>query len=96
MLKADFVRPSPDYHLPAVIADAPPSQHLLLREGNKMPTIMPKGEKLRQAVKWISENRKEDESASIPLLIEKAALRFNLSPKDEEFLRSFYNEEDSG
>ncbi len=57
-----------------------------------MATIMPKGENLRQAVKWISENRKEDENRSIPLLIEKAGLRFNLSPKDEEFLRSFYKE----
>ncbi len=57
-----------------------------------MPTIMPKGEKLRQALKWISEMRLEDEGASILLLIEKAALRFNLSPKDEEFLRSFYGE----
>jgi hypothetical protein len=53
---------------------------------------MPKGENLRQAVKWISENRKEDENAKIPLLIEKAGIRFNLSPKDEEFLRSFYKE----
>ena len=53
---------------------------------------MPKGEKLRQAVKWISECLKEDEKPAIPLLIEKAALRFNLSPKDEEYLRSFYKE----
>ncbi len=61
-----------------------------------MATIMPKGEKLRQAVIWISENCKEVESPSIPLLIEKAASQFNLSPKDEEFLRSFYNEKGSG
>jgi len=53
---------------------------------------MPKGENLRQAVKWISENRKEDENAKIPLLIEKAGIRFNLSPKDEEYLRSFYKD----
>lgn len=58
-----------------------------------MATIMPKGDKLRQAIKWISENLKEDEKASIPLLIEKAALQFNLSPKDEDFLRSFYKKE---
>ncbi len=57
-----------------------------------MATIMPKGDKLRQAVKWISENLKEDGKASIPLLIEKAALQFNLSPKDEDFLHSFYKE----
>jgi len=55
-----------------------------------MATIQPKGEKLRQAVKWISENRQEDESRSIPLLIQEAAHQFNLSPKDEDFLRSFY------
>ena len=57
-----------------------------------MSTIQPKGEKLRQAVKWISENRQEDETMSISLLIQKAAHQFNLSPMDEEFLRSFYEE----
>ena len=57
-----------------------------------MATIMPKGDKLRQAVSWISEVLKEDENASISHLIEKAALKFNLSPKDEEFLGSFYKE----
>ena len=57
-----------------------------------MSTIMPKGENLRQAVKWISENLKEDGNAKIPLLIEKAGIRFNLSPKDEEYLRSFYKD----
>ena len=58
----------------------------------EMSTIMPKGENLRQAVKWISESCKEDENAKIPLLIERAGIRFNLSPKDEEFLRSFYKD----
>ena len=58
-----------------------------------MATIQPKGENLRQALKWISENRKEKECKSIPLLIQEAAGRFNLSPKDEEFLASFYKEE---
>jgi hypothetical protein len=57
-----------------------------------MSTIMPKGENLRQAVQWISEGRKEDACKSIDILIEKAALKFNLSPKEEDFLRSFYKE----
>jgi hypothetical protein len=56
-----------------------------------MATIQPKGEKVRQAVKWIAEARLEDESHPIGELIEKAAGRFNLSPKEEEFLISFYN-----
>ncbi len=57
-----------------------------------MATIMPEGEKLRKAVVWISECCKENEGASIHLLIEKASHKFNLSPKDEDFLRSFYKE----
>jgi hypothetical protein len=57
-----------------------------------MPTIQPKGEKLRQAVKWISEKRKDDENCSVYRLIEEASLRFNLSPKEEDFLRAFYCE----
>jgi hypothetical protein len=57
-----------------------------------MATIQPKGEKLRQAVKWISGERKEDENRAIFRLIEQASLQFNLSPKEEDFLRSFYEE----
>jgi len=57
-----------------------------------MATIQPKGERVRQAVKWISENLKEDEKRSIYRLIQDASLRFTLSPKEEDFLRSFYEE----
>ena len=57
-----------------------------------MATIQPKGEKMRQAVKWISENLKEDEKRPIYRLIQDASLRFTLSPKEEDFLRSFYEE----
>jgi len=59
-----------------------------------MATIQPKGEKVRQAVKWISSERLEDEKKPIPMLIQDAAMRFNLSPKEEEFLISFYKEEE--
>ena len=58
-----------------------------------MATTQPKGDKLRQAVKWVSDGRLEDEGRSITLLIQEAATQFNLSPKDEEFLRSFYTSE---
>jgi hypothetical protein len=57
-----------------------------------MATIQPKGEAVRQAVKWIAEARSEDESRSLSDLIQKASARFNLSPKDEGFLRAFYEE----
>ena len=57
-----------------------------------MATIVPKGENLRQALKWISDNRLEDETKSISKLIQEAGLKFNLSPKDEMFLVNFYKE----
>ena len=59
-----------------------------------MSTIQQKGEHVRMAVKWISESLKEGDGRSINVLIEAAAERFNLSPKEEEFLRKFYKEND--
>jgi len=64
-----------------------------------MNTIKPKGEKVREAVKWISSQLSEQEvekgdKGQKPLvsLIQEAAMRFNLSPKEEEFLNSFYEQ----
>ena len=57
-----------------------------------MATIIPESENIKQAVKWISGELLENEVASISNLIQAAALRFNLSPRDEEFLNCFYNE----
>lgn len=55
-----------------------------------MGIIQPEGKNVKQAIKWISENLKEDQTIGPIKLIEEAGARFNLSPKDEEFLRSFY------
>lgn len=57
-----------------------------------MPTIMPKGEKLRNAVKWISSELQSQGDESLMSLIEKASVRFNLSPKEEEYLKIFYEQ----
>ncbi|MFH2002906.1 MAG: hypothetical protein ABIK28_24780 [Planctomycetota bacterium] len=57
-----------------------------------MSSLQPQGEMLRQAVRWISDALKEDENAPVHRLIQKASSRFNLSPKDEEFLMAFYKE----
>ncbi|MBW1861788.1 MAG: hypothetical protein JRJ02_05375 [Deltaproteobacteria bacterium] len=58
-----------------------------------MATIQPKGENIRQAVKWISAERLEDENRPGSLLVQEASLKFNLSPKEEEYLISFYAKE---
>jgi hypothetical protein len=57
-----------------------------------MPTIIPEGERVRQAVKFISAERMEDDKKPIQKLIQEASLRFNLSPKEEEELVNFYRE----
>ena len=57
-----------------------------------MTTIMPKGDKIRQAVKWIFAEKTEDDTKPIAALIQEAALRFNLSPKEEMDLTHFYKE----
>ncbi len=55
-------------------------------------TIQPEGEDLRRAVKWVSEERMSNPETGLMELVEKASLRFNLSPKDAEFLGRFVRE----
>ena len=55
-----------------------------------MTTIMPEGEAIRKAVKWISGELQEGPNKSIQILVNDAVLRFDLSPKEAEFLTEFY------
>jgi hypothetical protein len=55
-----------------------------------MDQVMPEGEDLRRAVKWISNNREDDEDIPLQKLIEEAVFKFDLSPVDEEFLIGFF------
>ena len=55
-----------------------------------MATVMPEGEALRKAVKWISSRLDETPGISAQKLVQEAVLRFDLSPKDGEFLIQFY------
>lgn len=54
-----------------------------------MSTILPQGEKLKQAVQWISEKRREKPDINLAKLVDDASFRFDLSPKDSEFLLRF-------
>ena len=58
-----------------------------------MSQIIPEGEAVRNAVKWISNECMEHQESDINKLIIEAAAKYNLSPKDEEFLRAFYSED---
>jgi len=55
-------------------------------------SIQPKGEDLGKAVKWISEKRKHEHVKDLKQLVDDASLKFNLSPKDAEFLSRFVTE----
>jgi hypothetical protein len=52
-------------------------------------SIIPQGEDLRKAVKWLSEMRTADPQADIRKLVEQACLKFNLSPLEAEYLGRF-------
>jgi hypothetical protein len=55
-----------------------------------MTTVMPQGESLKRAIKWVSGYLKEDPDTEKFSVIQDAVLRFDLSPKDEQFLYNFY------
>lgn len=57
-------------------------------------SILPEGEQLRKAVKWISDERLDNPGAALPTLIERACLKFDLSPKDCEFLMHFFTDKE--
>jgi hypothetical protein len=48
--------------------------------------VGPEGESLRRALRWLGERRRADPSVPRARLVNEAAQRFDLSPKDEEFL----------
>jgi hypothetical protein len=56
-------------------------------------SLSPEGESLRKAVRWLSARLADGHPASLKLVAE-AALRFDLSPLEEEFLRKEWLEGD--
>ena len=55
-----------------------------------MSTIMPEGEDLRRAIKWISAYREDKPDAPLRKLVDEAVFKFDLSPLDAEFLTKFF------
>lgn len=55
-------------------------------------SILPEGEQLRKAVRWISEERQERKEVNLAKLINEACIKFDLSPSDAEFLTRFFSE----
>jgi hypothetical protein len=61
-----------------------------------MATIIPESEKIKQSLRWISQERESDKGGNLACLISNAAIRFNLSPLEEDFLYAFFRENERG
>ena len=48
--------------------------------------LEPKGEPLKRAVRWISDERTANPGRDIKLIVLEAGFRFDLAPLDQEFL----------
>ena len=55
-----------------------------------MNDMLPDGEDLRRAVKWIAGNLQENPGQPLPPLVQEAVFKFDLSPRDADFLIELY------
>jgi hypothetical protein len=67
-----------------VFANSTPEEYFIMSE------VLPKGEDLRRAVKWVSANLQEDSEQPVQPLVQEAIFKFDLSPMDADFLIGFY------
>jgi hypothetical protein len=54
--------------------------------------VVPGSDSIRSALKWLSQKRLDDPGAQRMKLIEEAALRFDLTPLEVDFLSSNWKE----
>jgi hypothetical protein len=55
-----------------------------------MADQLPEGEQLRRAVKWIASSLQDNPDQPVFRLVDQAVFKFDLSPKDAEFLLNMY------
>ena len=58
-----------------------------------MSNVQPQGDALKKAIEWVSEQRRKSPDTPATRLANDAALRFDLSPKDSEFLLRFVKQD---
>lgn len=57
-----------------------------------MQGLLPDGEDIRRAVKWVSGKIQENPGQMVQPLVLEAIFKFDLSPKDAEFLIGFFSQ----
>lgn len=61
-----------------------------------MSGLLPEGEDLRRAVRWVSEHLQEDPAQPLGKIVQEAVFKFDLSPRDADFLINFYRQAQAG
>ena len=61
-------------------------------ERTAMHDLLPKGEELKRAVKWVSSTLMEQSGRSAGAIVQEAIFIFDLSPRDAEFLIEFFRD----
>jgi hypothetical protein len=59
---------------------------------NERGGVVPSGDGIRSALRWLAERRQADPAAARMKLIEEAALRFDLTPLETDFLARSWKE----
>ncbi|BCR05309.1 hypothetical protein DESUT3_23780 [Desulfuromonas versatilis] len=57
-----------------------------------MSDLLPDGDEVRRAVKWVSDNLQDEPGQPVSPLVQKAIFKFNLSPRDADFLIHFFSQ----
>lgn len=55
-----------------------------------MSDIMPEGESMRRAIRFVSDRMQEDAEQALGPVLNDAAIRFDLDPMQTEFLTNFF------
>jgi hypothetical protein len=57
-----------------------------------MHDLLPDGDDVRRAVKWVSDHLQENPDQPVKPLVREAIFKFDLSPRDADFLIGFYTQ----
>ena len=57
-----------------------------------MHELLPDGEEIRRAVKWVSGRLQENPGQPVGPFVQEAIFKFDLSPLDAEFLIMFFGQ----
>lgn len=56
-----------------------------------MRDLLPEGDDVRRAVKWVSDSIQDNPDEPVGRFVQEAIFKFDLSPKDSEFLIEFFS-----